>query len=103
LQIYTLPLGDYIDTDKGIKAKVSSWTRLNDNMIPPRLKVTGAYVNSAMAKTEALLAGAEEAIVLNKTVMYLKVVQKNIFIVRNGKLITPPVSDDILEGITEMQ
>lgn len=100
IAIYTLPLGDYIDTDKGIKAKVSSWTRLNDNMIPPRLKVTGAYVNSAMAKTEALLAGAEEAIVLNKDGYVSEGSAENIFIVRNGKLITPPVSDDILEGIT---
>jgi branched-chain amino acid aminotransferase len=69
-------------------------------MIPPRLKVTGAYVNSAMAKTEALLAGAEEAIVLNKNGYVSEGSAENIFIVRNGKLITPPVSDDILEGIT---
>ena len=100
IAIYTLPLGDYIDTDKGIKAKVSSWVRLNDNMIPPRLKVTGAYVNSALAKTEALLAGAEEAIVLNKDGFVSEGSAENIFIVRDGKLITPPVSDDILEGIT---
>ncbi|WP_028949930.1 branched-chain amino acid transaminase [Sulfurihydrogenibium subterraneum] len=100
IAIYTLPLGDYIDTDKGIKAKVSSWVRLNDNMIPPRLKVTGAYVNSALAKTEALLAGAEEAIVLNKNGFVSEGSAENIFIVRDGKLITPPVSDDILEGIT---
>ncbi|WP_297887712.1 branched-chain amino acid transaminase [Sulfurihydrogenibium sp.] len=100
IAIYTLPLGDYIDTDKGIKAKVSSWVRLNDNMIPPRLKVTGAYVNSALAKTEALLSGAEEAIVLNKDGFVSEGSAENIFIVRDGKLITPPVSDDILEGIT---
>lgn len=100
IAIYTLPLGDYIDTDKGIKAKVSSWTRLNDNMIPPRLKVTGAYVNSAMAKTEALQYGADEAIVLNQKGYVSEGSAENIFIVRNGKLITPPVSEDILEGIT---
>ncbi len=100
IAIYTLPLGDYIDTDKGIKAKISSWVRLNDNMIPPRLKVTGAYVNSALAKTEALLSGAEEAIVLNKDGFVSEGSAENIFIVRDGKLITPPVSDDILEGIT---
>ncbi|MCX7761021.1 MAG: branched-chain amino acid transaminase [Hydrogenothermaceae bacterium] len=100
IAIYTLPLGDYIDTNKGIKAKVSSWTRLNDNMIPPRLKVTGAYVNSAMAKTEALLNGADEAIVLNQKGYVAEGSAENIFIVRNGKLITPPVSEDILEGIT---
>lgn len=100
IAIYTLPLGDYIDTNRGIKAKVSSWTRLNDNMIPPRLKVTGAYVNSAMAKTEALLNGADEAIVLNQNGYVSEGSAENIFIVRNGKLITPPVNDDILEGIT---
>lgn len=100
IAIYTLPLGDYIDTNKGIKAKVSSWTRLSDNMIPPRLKVTGAYVNSAMAKTEALLNGADEAIVLNQNGYVSEGSAENIFIVRNGKLITPPVNDDILEGIT---
>ena len=100
IAIYTLPLGDYIDTSKGIKAKVSSWVRLNDNMIPPRLKVTGAYVNSALAKTEALLSGAEEAIVLNKDGFVSEGSAENIFIVRDGKLITPAVSDDILEGIT---
>ncbi|RUM58785.1 MAG: branched chain amino acid aminotransferase [Persephonella sp.] len=100
ITIYTYPLGDYIDINKGIKAKVSSWRRLNDNMIPPRLKVAGAYVNSAFAKTEALLNGADEAIVLNEKGFVSEGSAENIFIVRDGKLITPPVSDDILEGIT---
>ncbi len=100
IAIYTYPLGDYIDVNKGIKAIVSSWTRLNDNMIPPRLKVAGAYVNSAFSKTEAILAGADEAIVLNKNGYVSEGSAENIFIIRNGKLITPPVSDDILEGIT---
>ncbi len=100
IAIYTYPLGDYIDINSGIKAIVSSWTRLNDNMIPPRLKVAGAYVNSAFSKTEAILAGADEAIVLNKNGYVSEGSAENIFIVRNNKLITPPVSDDILEGIT---
>ncbi len=100
ITIYTYPLGDYIDINKGIKAKVSSWRRLNDNMLPPRLKVAGAYVNSAFAKTEAILNGADEAIVLNENGYVSEGSAENIFIVRNGKLITPPVSDDILEGIT---
>ncbi len=100
IAIYTYPLGDYIDINEGIKAIVSSWTRLTDNMIPPRLKVAGAYVNSAFSKTEAILAGADEAIVLNKNGYVSEGSAENIFIVRNGKLITPPVSDDILEGIT---
>ncbi len=100
IAIYTLPLGDYIDTDKGVKAITSSWTRLNDNMIPPRLKVAGAYVNSAFSKTEAIKAGADEAIVLNKNGYVSEGSAENIYIVRGNKLITPPVSDDILEGIT---
>ena len=100
IAIYTYPLGNYIDINEGIKAIVSSWTRLNDNMIPPRLKVAGAYVNSAFSKTEAILAGADEAIVLNKNGYVSEGSAENIFIIRNGKLITPPVSDDILEGIT---
>ena len=100
IAIYLYPLGDYIDIEKGTKAIVSSWTRLYDNMIPPRLKVAGAYVNSAFAKTEAILAGADEAIVLNKNGYVSEGSAENIFIVRDGKLITPPVSDDILEGIT---
>jgi branched-chain amino acid aminotransferase len=69
-------------------------------MIPPRLKVAGAYVNSAFAKTEAILAGVDEAIVLNKNGYVSEGSAENIFIVRNNRLITPPVSDDILEGIT---
>ncbi len=100
IAIYTYPLGDYIDINQGVKAIVSSWRRLNDNMIPPRLKVAGAYVNSAFSKTEAILAGADEAIVLNEKGFVSEGSAENIFIVRNGKLITPPVSDDILEGIT---
>lgn len=100
IAIYLYPLGDYIDINKGVKAIVSSWTRLNDNMIPPRLKVAGAYVNSALAKTEAILKGADEAIFLNKNGYVSEGSAENIFIVRDGKLITPPVSDDILEGIT---
>lgn len=100
ITVYTYPLGDYIDINEGIKAKVSSWKRLNDNMIPPRLKVAGAYVNSAFAKTEAILNGADEAIVLNEKGFVSEGSAENIFIIRNKKLITPPVSDDILEGIT---
>ncbi len=100
IAIYLYPLGDYIDIDKGTKAIVSSWMRLHDNMIPPRLKVAGAYVNSALAKTEAIQAGADEAIVLNKNGFVSEGSAENIFIVRDGTLITPSVSDDILEGIT---
>ena len=100
LAIYTLPLGDYLDLSKGLKAKTSSWHRINDAMIPARCKVAGAYVNSAFAKTEALLNGYDEAIMLNPDGTVAEGSGENLFIVRNGKLITPPSSSNILEGIT---
>ncbi|HIP93136.1 MAG TPA: branched-chain amino acid transaminase [Desulfurobacteriaceae bacterium] len=100
IAIYTIPLGDYIDTSNGIKCIVSSYFRINDNMIPARAKVCGAYVNSAFAKTEALMRGADEAIMLNPDGTVAEGSAENIFIVRNENLITPPLSANILEGIT---
>ncbi len=100
IAIYTLPLGDYLDTSKGLKATTSSFHRINDTMIPARCKVAGAYVNSAFAKTEAILAGADEAIMLNPDGTVAEGSGENLFIVRNGKLITPPPYSNILEGIT---
>jgi branched-chain amino acid aminotransferase len=79
---------------------VSSWRRVEDNAIPARAKITGAYVNSALAKTDAYLAGFDEAIVLNEDGQVAEGSAENIFIVRNGTLITPPVTANILEGIT---
>ena len=98
--IYTLPLGDYIDVSSGIKVGFSSWRRINDNMIPARCKVTGGYVNSALAKTEALEHGYDEAIFLTADGFISEGSAENIFLIRDGRLITPPLSDDILEGIT---
>jgi len=98
--IYTVPLGDYLDLSRGLKAKTSSWHRINDTMIPARCKVAGAYVNSAFAKTEALLNGYDEAIMLNPDGTVAEGSGENVFIVRNGKLITTPPSSNILEGIT---
>ena len=100
LAIYTLPLGDYLDLSRGLKAKTASWFRINDSMIPARCKIAGAYVNSAFAKTEALLNGYDEAIMLNPDGTVAEGSGENIFIVRDGKLITPPSSSNILEGIT---
>ena len=100
LAIYTLPLGEYINVNEGIKAKLSSWRRLPDNTIPPRLKISGAYVNSAFAKTEALLCGFDESIMLNTEGLVSEGSAENIFIVKRGTLITPCLSNDILEGIT---
>jgi len=100
LAIYTLPLGDYLDMSRGLKAKTSSFHRINDTMIPARCKVAGAYVNSAFAKTEAILSGADEAIMLNPDGTVAEGSGENLFIVKGGKLITPPPYSNILEGIT---
>ncbi len=98
--IYTIPLGDYIDVSSGIKVGFSSWRRINDNTIPSRCKVTGGYVNSALAKTEALEHGYDEAIFLTENGFISEGSAENIFLIRGGKLITPALSEDILEGIT---
>lgn len=98
--MYMIPLGEYIPVDKGIKVKVSSFRRVTDNSIPSRAKMSGAYVNSALAKKEAVDHGYEEAIFLTENGHVAEGSAMNIFIVRNGILVTPPKSDDILEGIT---
>ncbi len=98
--MYTLPLGDYIDTSTGVKVGFSSWRRISDNTIPARCKVTGGYVNSALAKTEAIEQGFDEAIFLTQDGFVSEGSAMNLFLVRDGKLITPDLSADILEGIT---
>ncbi|MDQ3540887.1 MAG: branched-chain amino acid transaminase [Chloroflexota bacterium] len=100
LAIYMLPMGDYFDTRRGQKVIVSSWTRISDNAIPSRGKLTGAYINSALAKDEAEEKGADEAILLSGDGKVTEGSSCNLFIVRDGVLITPPVTGDILEGIT---
>jgi branched-chain amino acid aminotransferase len=97
--VYCLPLEDYISTS-GVKAIVSSWVRVPDNAIPSRGKLTGSYINSAMAKDEAEEKGADEAILLNTSGKIAEGSACNLFIVRNGTLITAPITSDILEGIT---
>ena len=79
---------------------VSSWRRIDDNAIPARAKINGAYVNSAFAKSEAVLNGFDEAIVLTQDGHVSEGSAMNIFMVRNGVVITPPMSDNVLEGIT---
>lgn len=96
---FLYPLGDYVPTG-GMRCKVSSWVRAEDNAIPARAKVNGIYVNTAFAKTEALLGGFDEAIVLDKNGHVVEGSAENIFLVIDGKLVTPPVTDNILEGIT---
>jgi branched-chain amino acid aminotransferase len=100
LVIFTLPFGKYIDTESGIRAMVSSWRRNDDNSIPARAKITGGYVNGAFAKSEAQLNGFDEAIMLTHEGHVSEGSAENLFIVRDGVLITPAVSDYILEGIT---
>lgn len=98
--IFAIPFGKYIDTDIGVRAQVSSWRRTDDNAIPARGKITGAYVNSALAKSEAQLNGFDEAIVLTNEGHVSEGSAENLFIVREGVLVTPSVTDNILEGIT---
>jgi branched-chain amino acid aminotransferase len=100
LAIYMMPMGDYLDTQRGQKVIVSSWTRITDNIIPARGKITGGYINSALAKDEAEEAGADEAIMLDLQGHVAEGTGCNLFIVRDGVLITPPVIGDVLEGIT---
>jgi branched-chain amino acid aminotransferase len=99
--IYSIPLGDYLDTSKAISVCISSWERIPDNAIPPRVKISGSYVNAALQKTEALLNGYDEAIVLSNNGSHVSEGSAmNVFMVKGDTLITPPVTDDILEGIT---
>jgi branched-chain amino acid aminotransferase len=98
--VLSVPMGDYIDTEKGISTGTVSWRRTSDTAIPSRSKITGSYVNPAFSKTEAMLNGFDEAIVLTAEGHVSEGSAENLFMVRDGVLITPPVSDDILEGIT---
>lgn len=98
--IYTLLLGEYIDTSTGVKVGFSSWRRISDNSIPARCKVTGGYVNSALAKTEAIEQGFDEAIFLTQDGFISEGSAMNIFLIRGEKLMTPDPAADILEGIT---
>ncbi len=96
--VATLPA--YLDAEKGVRCCTSSWRRVDDTMIPARGKITGIYVNSALAKTEANELGFDEAILLNHDGHVSEGSGENIFLVLGGKLVTPPSSDNILMGIT---
>jgi len=98
--IYSLPFGRYIDTDEGARVCTSSWRRVDDTTIPPRGKIIGSYVNSALIKTEANLNGFDEAIVLDQNGHVAEGSAENIFLVRDGALVTPPLNANVLEGIT---
>ena len=98
--VYVTPFGAYLDPDAGVRCMTSSWRRIDDTSIPVRAKVTGLYVNNAMAKTEAQLNGFDEAIMLNQDGHVSEGSGENIVMIRHGHLITPPPQDNILEGIT---
>jgi branched-chain amino acid aminotransferase len=98
--ISTLPFTRYFDASTGLKAGVSSWRRIDDTMAPARAKITGAYVNSALAKSEALLNGFDEAILLSSDGHVAEASASNLFVVKGGKLHTPDASQNVLEGIT---
>ncbi|MBI2918683.1 MAG: branched-chain amino acid transaminase [Chloroflexi bacterium] len=100
LTIFVVPFGNYLDVTKGIRACVSTWRRIDDNMIPPRAKITGLYVNSALAKSEAAANGYDEAILLTREGHVSEGSGENLFLVTGGRLITPPPYDNILVGIT---
>ena len=95
-----LPFGSYLGKEDGIHVMISSWTRVSDNVIPARGKFSGSYVNSALAKTDAVLAGFDEALLLNDHGHVCEGSVENVFMLRNGVVVTPPVTDDVLEGFT---
>lgn len=100
LYILTLPMGDLVDVTTGIRIGTVSWRRTADTSIPSRAKIAGSYVNSAFAKTEAILNGFDEALVLTPAGHASEGSVENLFIIREGVLITPAVTEGILEGIT---
>ena len=98
------PWGAYLGDDavnKGVRMKISSWSRHDHNTMPPASKTTGNYVNSSLAKVEALNAGYDEAIMLAPNGLVAECTGENIFVVRNGVVLTPPTSAGALEGITQ--
>ncbi|HRW47035.1 MAG: branched-chain amino acid transaminase [Caldilineaceae bacterium] len=100
ITIFTTPFGRYIEDEEGARVCVSSWRRVDDTALPPRGKIVGSYVNSALIKSEAVLNGFDEALVLNHDGHVAEGSAENFFIVRGDSLITPPIHANVLEGIT---
>ena len=100
LYVISTPFGNYIDIEKGVRVMTSTWRRNPDEALPARGKIVGGYVNMAFQKSEAELNGFDEALVMTLDGHASEASAANLFMVRNGVLITPPVSDDILEGVT---
>jgi branched-chain amino acid aminotransferase len=100
LSIVAIPIGRYIQNDTDAHVTISSWRRVDDNMIPARGKIAGAYVNSALIKTDAALSGFDEGLVLTDDGHISEGSAMNVFMVRDSVAITPPITENILEGIT---
>ena len=98
--MFAVPFGRYIENEEGAHVCISAWRRVDDNATPARSKITGAYVNSALSKTDAVLGGYDEALVLCESGHVSEGSAENFFMVRDGTLITPSVTSNILEGIT---
>ncbi len=102
LYIIAIPFGNYIDTDSGIRVMTSTWRRNADEALPARGKIVGGYVNMAFQKSEAEMNGYDEAVVLTADGHVNEASAANLFIVRDGVALTPPVNDDLLEGVTRL-
>ena len=98
--IYAFPFGYYAHRDEGLRVCLSPWRRIDDNAIPARAKVTGSYVNASLASDDAVQAGYDEALMLSQSGALSEASSSNVFLLRRARLITPPVSENILEGIT---
>lgn len=98
--MYCVPLGRHYQEDGGLKANISTWTRVSNKAIPPRGKITGSYANTCLAKTESAEAGFDEALLLDNEGFVVEGSAENLFMIKDGVLITPPESADILVGIT---
>ena len=98
--MFAVPFGRYVENEEGCRVCISPWRRIDDNAAPARAKITGAYINSALAKSCAVMGGFDEALVLTASGHISEGSAENFFMVRHGKLITPPVTSNILEGIT---
>lgn len=98
--LFAVPFGAYVESEGAIRVRTATWRRLDDNAAPARAKITGSYINAALAKTEAVLDGYDEAVVLTHDGHVSEGSAENIFAVIGGKLVTPPLTDNILAGIT---
>jgi branched-chain amino acid aminotransferase len=100
LSMVAVPFTKYVEHDEGAHVTFSSWRRVDDNAIPARGKISGAYINTAFIKTDALRAGYDEALVLTNEGHLAEGSAENVFMLRDGVLVTPSITENILEGIT---